>query len=397
MGFMLKTKNKKGLCVVILLLLVGGGILFNMLRPRLLPGSELDVTTIAPVSIAAGGSQSLAILEDDTLWVWGASWNEDGTIEPQKEPRLTMENVAAVFAGGSTINMMITTDGTLWTQGTEIRGSRHWLVRFVWMITSLNAPRHREITAIMNNVISVDMVVTGDWSYAMAVTSDGGLWGWGQNRSGQLGTGTTRRSYRRPTRVRGDVISVSATSQQTFIITSDNVLWGWGDNSHGHLGVGITENRQSPVRIMDDVIAISGFHAITSDGILWGWGNNWRGRVGDGTEENRLTPVRIMDNVVAVSAKNSHTMAITEDGTLWGWGLNGNGQLGDGTTEHRNSPIRIMDDVVAVTTGSFHTLAVTSDGTLWAWGSNDAGQLGDGTIEDRHNPVRVMEGVRISN
>jgi len=110
------------------------------------------------------------------------------------------------------------------------------------------------------------------------------------------------------------------------------------------------------------------------------WGDNGHegmfGVLGDGTTEDRHSPVRIMNDVIAVSAGSSHSMAITSDGTLWGWGNNWNGQLGDGTTTSNFSPTRIMDDVVAVSAGSAHTMAVTSDGELWAWGSNNWGQLG---------------------
>ena len=67
-----------------------------------------------------------------------------------------------------------------------------------------------------------------------------------------------------------------------------------------------------------------------------------------GTTEDRHHPIRIKEDVLAVSAGNRHTMAITADGSLWGWGDNGDavfGILGDGTTKGRLSPVRIMDGV----------------------------------------------------
>ena len=77
--------------------------------------------------------------------------------------------------------------------------------------------------------------------------------------------------------------------------------------------------------------------AIMDDNELWSWGNNENGKLGDGTTENRLTPVKIMDEVVTVSAGYCDTMAIDKNGLLWGWGY----QVGDGTDNTRYSPVRV--------------------------------------------------------
>ena len=72
--------------------------------------------------------------------------------------------------------------------------------------------------------------------------------------------------------------------------------------------------------------------AITDDGALWGWGDNRNGQIGDTNARYHDTPVHVMDDVIAVSAGRVHTMAITLDGVLWAWGDNRIGQFGDGTT-----------------------------------------------------------------
>ena len=82
---------------------------------------------------------------------------------------------------------------------------------------------------------------------------------------------------------------------------------------------------------------------IKTDGSLWAWGKNSNGELGDGTTENRVTPVKVMDGVSSVSAGNLYTMAIKTDGSLWAWGKNSSGVLGDGTTEDRVTPVKVMD------------------------------------------------------
>jgi len=225
-------------------------------------------------------------------------------------------------------------------------------------------------------------------------------------------------------RVLQNVTAVSAGPWHTLAITESGTLWAWGGvtwpGMNIILGDGTTEQRLTPVPIMEDVISAAAGEthslAVTSDGVLWAWGQNFVGQLGDGTTENRLSPVPIMEGVIyatiAPTTANSSVMesqrsfAITEDGTLWGWGQNGGwdgvtGFLGDGTAEgdwgsiegHRPTPVRIMDDVLSVVPTQGGGFAITSDNVLWGWGSNWMGQLGDGTTEDRTSPVRIKENV----
>jgi len=391
-------KNKKMMvtfCVLSLLVIIGVSILF--FRSRHLPGAGLESAEVNAVSIAVSDARSFAIMENGDLWDWGRDWGPS-----KREPTKIIEDANAVFAGTSSTFTAITSDGALWVGGRRITGKRNEIFRYIeFLVVPFRAWQFtRAPEIIMNNVTFVAISGSGDWGNVMAITSDGRLWGWGSNNHGQLGIYSTKSDYSRPIRVKNDVVSVSVDRiGSTFAITSDGALWSWGNNSRGQLGNGTTENSRSPVRVMDNVVALSSggsrAFAITSDGILWGWGSNQNGRLGDGVVRDRHSPVQIMENVTAVSASEFTAFAITSDSTLWSWGSNGSGQLGDGTTEDRFEPVRIMDDVVAVSAGNWHTLAITSDGELWAWGRNDFGQLGDGTTEDRRSPVRIMDGIRL--
>ena len=103
---------------------------------------------------------------------------------------------------------------------------------------------------------------------------------------------------------------------------------------------------------MDQVVDVwvSDTHAaaLRADGSLRTWGGNFSARIGDGTQtmggtgmgfpgalivdNNRHDPVRIMDNVVAITGffgrlgadfgpSGDVSIALLSDGTLWGWGV----------------------------------------------------------------------------
>jgi alpha-tubulin suppressor-like RCC1 family protein len=244
-------------------------------------------------------------------------------------------------------------------------------------------------------------IAASSWLHSIALKSDGTLWAWGDNSSGQLGDGTfTNRST--PVRVGTDTNWVAITAgyyRHNLALKSDGTLWAWGDNWDGQLGDGTTADRTTPVRVGTDTnwtAITAGWEytiALKSDGTLWAWGDNYSGQLGDGTTVNRTTPVRVGTdtNWVAIEAGGVHTVALKSDGTLWAWGDNYFGQLGDGTTITRTTPVQIGTDTkwVAISAGWDDTIALKSDGTLWAWGFNDCGQLGDGSTTNRTTPVQI--------
>ena len=83
----------------------------------------------------------------------------------------------------------------------------------------------------------------------MGVRTNGTLWAWGSNDSGQLGLNNLVR-YSSPVQVPGTTwSSVEAMSDGARGFKTDGTLWGWGRNNKGDLGQNNTTAYSSPVQL----------------------------------------------------------------------------------------------------------------------------------------------------
>ena len=240
-----------------------------------------------------------------------------------------------------------------------------------------------------------------------AIKTDGTLWAWGLNSSGELGDNTTtNRSSPVQTVVGGTWNYIACGYRFTIGIKTDMTLWAWGANDWGQLGNNTTVPRSSPVQTIaggtnwvQAACTHGGFRAsaaIKADGTLWTWGRNTTGQLGDNTTTPRSSPVQTVTGGTTwkqVACGYGITAAVKTDGTLWLWGQNYQGQIGDGTTTRRTSPVQTVSAGTTwkqVACGYRHCVAVKTDGTLWAWGVNSSGELGDGTVTNRASPVQTV-------
>ena len=131
------------------------------------------------------------------------------------------------------------------------------------------------------------------------------------------------------------------------MLTSDGKVFAWGENSSGQLGNGTTNDSTTPVAVdmrgalsgkTVTAIAAGSYHTLvlTSDGKVFAWGYNGWGQLGDGTTTHRTTAVAVDmsgallgKTVTAIAGGGGHTVALTSDGKVFAWGQNTYGQLGD--------------------------------------------------------------------
>ena len=127
--------------------------------------------------------------------------------------------------------------------------------------------------------------VAAGYDHSLAVRSDGTVWAWGANRYGQLGRGTITDHEVTPARVAvlNHVTRISAGRGFALALRSDGIVFAWGLNGSGQLGNGTTTESSKPVKIAglsqvtgiaagwDSAVAIesSSISALTS---VWTWG-----------------------------------------------------------------------------------------------------------------------------
>ncbi|MBC8508640.1 MAG: hypothetical protein H8D34_27595 [Chloroflexi bacterium] len=188
---------------------------------------------------------------------------------------------------------------------------------------------------------------------AIGVTSiEGKLFAWGEGSFGQLGLGDVV--------TRSSPVQVGAGTDwtnkficdlySTWAIKSDGTLWAWGLNSSGQLGVGDVTARSSPTQIgvATNWAFIHGgcqrAGAVNSSGELWTWGQNSYGQLGLNDATNRSTPVQVGSDTdwAACSFGKDNTIFIKTTGAIYSTGLASQGSLGDGqVATNRSSPVQI--------------------------------------------------------
>ncbi len=361
-------------------------------------GDGTNNTRMAPVqvgtgfsSVSVGGCYTLAIKTDASVWAWGNNNHGqmgDGTNNNSSSPRQVGTGYLTILAGDE-VSLGLQTDGSLWA----------------WGKNNVNQLGNGTTTDSLSpqRVGNDYRAMAVHNSTVLAVKQDGSLMGWGDNLSDLLLTGTGA-SRQTPYLIGEGFSAVTASPgglwQNVFGIKTDGSLWGWGPNQSGQLGLAGAPafTASTPLLIGSGYKEVaSGYSftvAVKTDGTLWSWGENGGGQLGDGTTQQRTGPVKIGSGFSKVAiGQGGFVLALKTDGTLWSWGPNSNGQLGDGTKINRIAPVQIGSNFQHISAGNdLHAVGIKTDGTLWAWGQNNCGQIGDGSTSDRLTPVMIGTG-----
>lgn len=193
--------------------------------------------------------------------------------------------------------------------------------------------------------------VAAGQSNSSCVGSNGSVFTFGNGITGMNGHGSTVRCYR-PTKISAhhfDNRHVAMTSLgrgHAAAVTTDGFLYTWGMNVSGQLGLDHFRDQTSPQLVEAlqahtvRTVACGFTHCVaaTEIGDCWQWGAMTDGRRGLPAPAPRSSTPQLLRpmadgsgvRIVAVAAGNVHNAATTEDGRLFTWGsANGLGKDGD--------------------------------------------------------------------
>jgi alpha-tubulin suppressor-like RCC1 family protein len=194
--------------------------------------------------VSCGFNHTAAVKTDGSLWLWGQNTNgqlANNTAANRSTPVTTFAggNDWKQVSCGSLHTAAVKTDGTLWLWGSNAIGQ-----------LGQPSPQPNRSTPITtfgggNNWRQVSC----GYYHTTAIKTDGTLWGWGLNGSGQLGTNTVSNALTPVTTFAGgnNWKQISCGGNSTAAIKTDGTLWIWGFNNFGQLGINNTTLRLTPV------------------------------------------------------------------------------------------------------------------------------------------------------
>lgn len=294
-------------------------------------------------------------------------------------------------------------------------------------ITTVNIPGPEE--KLLVSKLEEQGLNSGGGQNNFFILNNGSLRVTGVNTLGELGIGRDGVSriprisaFNPPLEVNEGISKLYTQGQVTFVITTNGRLYGAGQNNQAQLGLGHLAN---PVRVFtrinvtgdlsvtpaDPIVQIAtGTSAIstnitvfarTASGRLFVWGNNRFGQAGigaagRGAAANILTPQPVFGNgtvkYVASGGSNGATTTFVVDSNdkLWVTGRNQDGQAGIGNSVPANittflpsfgfpANYKINKIRVGGRADNITCWVTLQDGTLWAAGFNNVGQASGST------------------
>lgn len=267
--------------------------------------------------------------------------------------------------------------------------------------------------------------VAGGYGHGLAAWSDGTVTGWGYNKFGQVGDGTTIDQYI-PRKLSGlaSIVQVAAGTNNSFALSETGEVWGWGSTYGAYLGNNPLSpvQRSGPAKLegLQDVASIvtNGYTglAVKKDGTATMWYPSYESAENSPMQMVvRYLPLSGVSGIQSAVIAGNDALFLTADGavkqlsiynsvygrvrwasdpltvnTLATSGVRQIAASGDNDafllrtdgqvlrwnrTLQTPSPVSGLGSAYKLQTGSNKLFIVRSNGTLWQWDYNAGGAV----------------------
>ena len=263
------------------------------------------------VAVSAGARHSVAINEDKSLWSWGDNISGQlglgDTVEMRDTPGKVDDSENWYYISSGDYHSLGIADrtGKVYAWGSNECGQ----IGNGYTGGTTYVPVQVD-TAWFQGFSPIEVHAGGAHSMAIVEQEQQTLlFAWGGNEFGQLGLGDNQdKCY--PMQVGQDNTwkVVSAGGFHTLAAKTDGTFWVWGDNMSGQLGTGGAEEFLANPAVISSMINASAFSAgglhsaciktdedddLHGNNAMWTWGDNSSGQLGNRTLKDKPEPDRI--------------------------------------------------------------------------------------------------------
>lgn len=267
-------------------------------------------TRVDAIAVAAGGRHSLILRQNRQVYATGnggAGRLGDGFSTTRNYPtRVAFADgieIESIDAGGAR-SFAIDTNGYLWAWGNGSYGR---------LGNGISAHSYVPVRVLGPSIISNERVIqvaAGD-VHTLALTASGRVFSWGAGWNGRLGHGNGD-SLGVPTHISAVGLNhadhriehIAVGGAHSIAIRSDGTVWTWGDNGSGQLGRNTNWSQQIAPGIVSGItnatkaaggsantVVLRGEH-----GAVYAWGTNAAGALGSGGRQDAPSREAIQQN-----------------------------------------------------------------------------------------------------
>ena len=203
--------------------------------------------------VAVGGFHVLALDTQGNAWAWGSGGNGrlgDGGAASAPAPiavSMPADTTFTAIAGGGEHTLALDADGNAWAWGRDGAGQLG--------DGGADADMTTPVPVSMPNGVSFVAIAAGS-QHSLALDTTGNAWAWGLDDAGQLGDGGTNTNASTPVQVTMPTgvsfTAVSAGTRHSLALDTNGNVWAWGRDGSGQLGNGdaVSADQASPVQVV---------------------------------------------------------------------------------------------------------------------------------------------------